>query len=272
MFRSTASAMEAINRRTWRSAEALRWYARIDGYLDAGERACLESLRAQAREQPILDLGVGGGRTTALLLPLTGHYVGLDHTPQMLELCRRRFPGAQLQEGDARDLSRFADGSMELVVFSYNGIDLMHDEDRAKVLREIFRVLRPGGAFYFSTIHRDGPDFRRRPFFHPLVFSWNPVRLAWRVLHSVVGTVRGQIRRARLRRYEEHHPGHSVLLHDAHDYGLLVYATSVGELRAQLGEAGFVDVQLVGTRSGRPVVNGDASAEPYLHVVARKPR
>ena len=261
--------MEAINRRIWRSAEVLRWYGRLEGYIDGGERRCFEELHNQVRDQPVLDLGVGGGRTTALLLEVTRAYVGLDLTPEMVATCRRKFPDVRVDEGDARDLSRFADGSFQLVVFSYNGIDLVHDHGRDSVLREVHRVLRPGGAFYFSTIHRDGPDFREPPQRQPLPRA-NPLRLATRAARRSAGRALGLIRRARYGRYEERRDGHSVLLHQALDYGLLVYATTIAELRGQLTETGYGPVKIVGAKSGKPILDGQADDEPYFHVIARK--
>jgi SAM-dependent methyltransferase len=273
VFSSTAEAMEGLNRRTWRAFEVLRWYRRLEGHLDKGERLCFEKLRAELRGQPVLDLGVGGGRTTRLLLPLSGDYVGLDQTPQMVRICRRKFPGVRIEQGDARDLSRFADTNFQVVVFSFNGLDLVHDAGRERILHEAYRVLRPGGAFYFSTINRDGPDFRGpRRSARTIVPTPNPFRLGLRVTRWVVGRLRARFHLARYRRFEEHREGHSILLHEAHDFGLLVYATSLEELRAQLLAAGFEPkVDIVGASSGDPVLNGHVADEPYLHVIARKP-
>jgi SAM-dependent methyltransferase len=272
VYGSTAEAMEALNRRAWSAFEVLRWYRRFEGNLDAGERICFERLQAELRDQPLLDLGVGGGRTTRLLLPLTTDYVGLDYTIQMVRICRRKFPGVRIEHGDARDLSRFGDRSFQTVVFSFNGLDLVHDEGRDRILREAYRVLRPGGTFYFSTINRDGPDFRGpRRAERTFVPTLNPLKLAVRAARWTVGRVRGRVHLARYSRFEEHREGHSILLHQAYDFGMLVYATSLAELRAQLHRTGFApEVAIVGAKSGAQVLNGHAADESYLHVLARK--
>jgi len=273
VFGSTAEAMEGLNRSTWRAFEVLRWYRKFEGHLDQGERLCFEKLQDELRGQPVLDLGVGGGRTTRLLLGLTGQYVGLDHTAQMVRICRTKFPGVRIEHGDARDLSRFAANTFQVVVFSFNGLDLVHDEGREQVLREVHRVLRPGGAFYFSTINRDGPDFRiPRRSDRTIARTFNPVRLALRSGWWLLCQVRGRLRLRRYRRFEEVREGHSILLHSAHDFGMLVYATSLAELRRQLRSTGFApEVDITGAKSGAPVLNGHAAAEPYLHVIVRKP-
>ena len=44
----------------------------------------------------VLDLGVGGGRTTAFLSSRAGAYVGLDYAPTMVKICRLKFPLAEV--------------------------------------------------------------------------------------------------------------------------------------------------------------------------------
>jgi SAM-dependent methyltransferase len=100
----------------------------------------------------ILDLGVGGGRTTPYLSEIASHYVGIDYAEEMIRVCRTKFPNLQFDVTDASDLSGFADASFDAVIFSFNGIDyLAPDEKREVCLRECYRVLKKGGIFIFST-------------------------------------------------------------------------------------------------------------------------
>src|SRR4051812_38218740 len=102
---TTSAAMERMNRAAWCDEEALRWYGNAEGFLDPGEQLAFHDLTDDLEGQPVLDLGVGGGRTTAHVLPLTSDYLGIDYTPRMVATCRRKFPGARFEVGDARDLS-----------------------------------------------------------------------------------------------------------------------------------------------------------------------
>lgn len=133
----------------------------------------------------VLDLGVGAGRTTPHLAARAARYVGLDYSEAMVERARARFPDREIVHGDATDLSRFGDGELSVVVFSFNGLGcLPTDELRARALSEIARVLEPGGAFVFS-IHNAGcllfwPDFA----------GASPLKRAWRAAYAAVASAR----------------------------------------------------------------------------------
>jgi SAM-dependent methyltransferase len=100
----------------------------------------------------VLDLGVGGGRTTPYLSALARRYVGLDYAEEMIASCRRRYPGLEFQTTDATDLSQFADGSFDAVVMAFNGMDyVIPDESRLHCLREIKRILADRGVLIFSS-------------------------------------------------------------------------------------------------------------------------
>jgi SAM-dependent methyltransferase len=131
------------------------------GFSDAGEAAAFEALDRWVHGD-VLDLGVGGGRTTGLLGPRARSYVGVDLSPQMIALTRRRFPATDLREGDAVDLAGLADAAFDLVVFSYNGLDALDHARRAAALASMARVTRPDGRVLFSSLNLDGVSFDER--------------------------------------------------------------------------------------------------------------
>ncbi len=91
----------------------------------------------------ILDLGVGGGRTTTYLSSIARRYVGVDYAPEMIEACRAKYPRLEFHTADAADLSMFPNSSFDAVVFAFNGIDyIIPDENRAKCLQECGRILK----------------------------------------------------------------------------------------------------------------------------------
>ncbi|HUN43594.1 MAG TPA: class I SAM-dependent methyltransferase [Acetobacteraceae bacterium] len=76
----------------------------------------------EALGAPILDIGVGGGRTTPLMRAISTNYCGIDYIPEMVAIARRRFPDADFRVMDAREMD-FHNGRFALTTFSYNGID-----------------------------------------------------------------------------------------------------------------------------------------------------
>ena len=135
------------NKLQYNKPDVVKCYAEAD---------CLQPDEAYAFDkyirsgETILDLGVGGGRTTPYLVAKAKKYIGVDYSDAMVEACQRKFPDLEFHCEDASDLSRFADASFDVVVFSLNGIDYIRtDEARARCLLEVKRVLKPGGRFLF---------------------------------------------------------------------------------------------------------------------------
>ncbi|MBD0329558.1 MAG: methyltransferase domain-containing protein [Thermoleophilia bacterium] len=93
-----------------------------------------------------LDAACGTGRHAARLAALGHRVIGVDATPEMLEIARRKAPGGEFHEGDLHELP-LADDSVDLVVC---GIAVSHVPDLVPVFAEVVRVLRPGGHFVLS--------------------------------------------------------------------------------------------------------------------------
>ena len=94
--------------------------------------------------QTALDLCTGTGKLAHELFRFTGpsgRVIGIDFSPAMLELARAREPHVEFRLGDVTQLSE-ADASVDAVTI---GFGLRNLVDREAALREMFRVLRPGG-------------------------------------------------------------------------------------------------------------------------------
>lgn len=263
--------MDLINRRAWSERSTVESFRYRQGWTDQGERAAVECARADAAGQPILDLGVGAGRTVPLLREISNDYVGLDYTPELVEVCRQRYPGVRIIQGDARDLSQFADESLQLVVFSFNGIDAVNASDRLTILREARRVLRTGGALLFSTHNRNGPGHGEKLSFG-VNRTRNPVKLAERLMLAVLNAART------VRNYENYSKlsydgdGYSLRNASAHHHGILIHYISLQSQLSQLEEIGFQPTPLVFASSdGRQLAPGDDTTDVWwFHLLVRK--
>jgi demethylmenaquinone methyltransferase/2-methoxy-6-polyprenyl-1,4-benzoquinol methylase len=91
----------------------------------------------------VLDVATGTGLVAERLLERGFRVTGLDQSPEMLAAARNRFgPGIELVEASATDLP-FADGSFDHLTFTYL---LRYVDDPGATLRELARVVRPGGT------------------------------------------------------------------------------------------------------------------------------
>lgn len=267
---SPMTTLDEINRHVWNSPTVVTGYEQLNGWTDPGEQAAVRYIAQEMRSQPILDMGVGAGRTTVLLQPISENYIGIDYTREMIETCQRRYPRTQYLHMDARDLSRFADNQFALVMFSYNGIDTVDISDRQQVLREVHRVLRPNGVFIVSAHNRNGPGCGERPALR-LAFTPNPLKLGWRVLKSLGSLSRAVHNYRRLRALNEIHDDWAIMNCAAHDFRIVVVYTTLKEQKRQLAAAGFRTEIVFDSIDGEPVTDTTPTQDSWwFHYLARK--
>jgi len=116
-----------------------------------------------------LDIGCGEGRVARDLAALGHEVAGVDSSPTMLAAAREAAPELELHLADAADLP-FADGSAGLAVafMSFQDVD---DLDGA--IREVARVLAPGGHLCLAIVHplSSAGSFRVRTATSPFVIA-----------------------------------------------------------------------------------------------------
>lgn len=108
----------------------------------------------------VLEIGCGCGSEAELFARAGARYTAVDLTKAAVSLTRRRFQLAELEgcflQGDAESLP-FANGSFDFV-FSH-GV-LHHTPDTARTIREIYRVLSPGGRAVIMLYHRNSFNYQ----------------------------------------------------------------------------------------------------------------
>ncbi len=267
----TLRIMDAINRRAWSDPWTVRTYQHVEGWSDRGERAAVHCVREACAGLPILDLGVGGGRTVPILRAISRDYVGLDYTPELVSACQAKYPGVRVLRGDARDLSRFEDASFGLVVFSFNGIDAVNVVDRLAVLGEAHRVLRRGGVLLFSTHNRNGPAYEER-FNLGVDRTVNPVKLGARFVVALLHAGRSARNYDGLARFRHDGDGYAIRNGSELDHSMLVHYITPEAQLGQLSSLGFrSDPLLFANRDGRLLAPGDDTHDvSWFHVVVRK--
>jgi tRNA (uracil-5-)-methyltransferase TRM9 len=129
-------------------------------------RAELEILARRWRGGRLLNVGCGHG---ADFIPFKDSFElhGIDFSPGMLHQAERYAAKygftASLVEADARDLP-YDDASFDWAVAAATYHHLETEDDRLRALRELYRVLRPGGEAFITVWNRRQPRFwfRRR--------------------------------------------------------------------------------------------------------------
>jgi len=115
---------------------------------------------AGARGSRVLEIGCGLGTDGAQFAKAGAYYTGIDLTEAAIELARTRFEcsglAGEFHVADAENLD-FADDSFDLV---YSHGVLHHTPDTARAVREIHRVLKPGGRAIVMLYHRGSYNYR----------------------------------------------------------------------------------------------------------------
>jgi SAM-dependent methyltransferase len=279
------TGIDRNNRSAWSDKRVLHEFAageaspRSGWWSDPGERAAFLWIASRVRGQPVLDVGVGGGRTVPILRLMTDDYLGIDYTPAMVDLCREAFPGVDVRVADARDLAPLPSEQFGLVVFSFNGLDAIDHDDRSAALREFFRVLRPGGDLLFSTHNKEGPAFNATPWHRagpPQGPGWPA---SYRIARFVGGIMLNPLhyprsvsnwRRLHAQAVDAGDWGIGPV--EAHDFDLLIHFTTLAAEVRELEEIGFSVSAVFDAERGRVrQVDDDLTDVRYFHIVASKP-
>ena len=118
------------------------------------------------KKDRILELGTGTGRISIGLAELGyEHLLGVELSKEMVKEARRISSVLELsvafQQGDATRL-KFEDNLFDGAIFGFNGLmQIPGRAARQSALAEILRVIRPGGAFVFTTHDRYNPRFKK---------------------------------------------------------------------------------------------------------------
>jgi len=131
------------------------WYDRLFEPINRGLRVLGLRLFLPREGMSILDVGCGTGLHLELYRKYRCAMYGIDPSPAMLEIAKKRLGDcAKLHLGDASDMP-YDDGSFDLVL-AMLALHEMSPATRSSVIREMKRVLKPGGRILLIDFH-SGP-------------------------------------------------------------------------------------------------------------------
>ena len=122
-----------------------RGMIRIDGWLDRFEDIILKS------EEPILDLGCGGGNDTLYLISKGKQVIACDQSETAINNIKKNFPEvSEARRFNMLDGFPFEDGSFEVVIADLC-LHYFTEKETDGILHEIQRVLKPQGHLIFRV-------------------------------------------------------------------------------------------------------------------------
>ncbi len=260
------------NYETYTTSGVVRHYAQLQ-QLQPAEMAVLTLLQDQLVGMKMLDIGVGGGRTTSHFSGIVAEYTGIDYATDMITACRTRFPRSSssmvFEVCDARDMSRFADHSFDFILFSFNGIDYISHAERLQVFQEILRIGKPGGYFCFSS-HNLG-SFERT---FDVTQQWHPNPLTTYVNLIMLSLLRLFNFSVSLKQIQN--ADHMILKDESHNFGLNTYYVRTQEQINQLAP-NFHDIKIYSWNSGLELTSDAALRDTadlwlyYLCTINKEP-
>lgn len=117
---------------------------------DRVHRAVLRMAATLGEPTVVLDVGCGTGRLLRAARKRwpSAQLIGVDPAPRMVEVASRRAPDIMFRVGSGEDLPLPA-ASVDLALSTTS---FHHWHDQAAGVREVMRVLRPGGHFILADV------------------------------------------------------------------------------------------------------------------------
>ncbi len=251
--------MSQLNLTTYNSDAVIKWYKDLAAITEA-EKKIFEIHKDLLKHAKLLDIGIGGGRTTAFLIDKCKIYTGIDYSKGFVDTVKQKYPGADIHLMDARDLIGIESNSCDLVNFSFNGIDYVGLEDRKKILSEVFRVLKPNAIFFFSTHNKDHKTFDQFPWLDKNNNFITNLKTFIKLLPFLPRHFSKKNEEIRLN-------DHAVINDSAHNFGLLTFYASPKFLKKQLIEHHFSEITLF-SKNGEAV--NDDKLDDWIFVTCKR--
>ncbi len=187
------------------------------------EKPAMYKLLPCLEAKSIISLGCGSGEDCNYLKQQGAkHVYGIDTSDKLIEIAQKSYLECDFQVMDMENLD-FADNSFD---FAYSSLAIHYIEDWHKVLKEVYRVLKPQSYFLFSCNHpvysaldivRDDGNVKLRQLSRKRVKSPNSV--------EITGD------------YMSHKP---IIEGDDADMAVTTWHKPIGEIAHQVAEAGFL--------------------------------
>jgi len=234
------------NKDIYQSQKIVKRYVRLDK-LFRPEKTVLRILKNKLKNMRMLDIGVGGGRTTHFFAPLVKQYLGIDYSEQMINACKKRylnFPDKiSFKLCNAKSMEILKSNYFDFILASSNGLDYMPHNDRIKAFKEIKRVGKKGGYFFFSAHNLLSIDKLLE-----VKLSLNPINLSKNIITCLLLKILNKD-------FNELKKEKYTFINDgAHQFRLSTYYIRPKEQIKQLENLGYKNVRVFSLETGKEII------------------
>ena len=248
--------IDELNREFYEKPENVKDYTRHNR-LWAEEKWIFEHYQSYIKDKLVLDIGCGGGRTTVVLSELAANYTGIDYALSMVNACKQKYPTLNFLHGDASHMDIFDNASFDFAFFSFNGIDCMSQSKRIRTLKEIFRLLKPGGCFAFSSHNLDDRRIVKALDIRDI---------------NVFRNIQNFLSYWQVKDYQVITDSYQILSDPLAGFGHLTYYIRLSDQIKQIEEIGFCNIQVINTHL-ETLNREDLDCQSHwLHYICHKPR
>lgn len=117
--------------------------------VDAIEKHIIKNLLIELPQGPLLELGCGTGHWTSFFQEAGFKVIATDVSEAMMEIARQKLPESEILYADVEELP-FDDSSFDAIT-SITMLEFVDDQEKA--IKEIYRVLKPGGLFLLGCLN-----------------------------------------------------------------------------------------------------------------------
>lgn len=252
------------NKKVYETTDIVKEYA-AQKHLQKPEETILKEFDEKFGKMKMLDIGIGGGRTTYYFAKLVNEYIGIDYAKNMVHNCVKKFGdyfnNVSFKTCDARSMKIFKNDYFDFILFSFNGIDYMPYRDRIKALKEIRRVCKKDGFFFFSThnIQNINKVFS-------IKMSFNPFKTVWRLMRYL------RIVSVNSRLWVSKNKGYIVINDSTHKFRLRTSYIKPKKQIEQLNYVGFKNVEVYSLTTGKKIKNKkelDSNKDSWLYFLCQ---
>lgn len=237
------------NLETYQNKKTINYYAKSEG-LQLPEQEILKKIGNKLINANVLDIGVGGGRTTPYFANGVNSYLGIDFSEDFIIHCKKKynstFSKAEFKTVDARSLEQMPSNSFDIILFSFNGIDNVTLDERNTIIKSIYKLLKPNGYFIFSS--------------HNL--NYLPILSKYKIYKNPLATIKTAIKHYNFLKKNklalQNKKNYTFIYDDTYDFGLQTCYVNANYQIKVLEESGFSNCEIYSLNTGNQISTSDS--------------